>query len=156
MNNAEKLEAEINQSGIELIHNYIFDSVRIKGLYCNGAIALNRSVKSIKEKACILAEELGHHYTTSGNIIDQSKAENRQQEYKARLWAYDRQVGLLGIVNAYEAGCQNSYDMAEYLDVTEAFLQDALICYKQKYGLYKTIDKYVIYFEPALGVMKYI
>ena len=32
------------------------------------------------EKACVLAEELGHHYTTVGDIIDQKESENRKQE----------------------------------------------------------------------------
>ena len=30
------------------------------------------------EKACVLAEELGHHYTTIGDIIDQKESENRK------------------------------------------------------------------------------
>ena len=46
------------------------------------------------EKACVLAEELGHHYTTVGNILDQSDVGNRKQELKARLWAYDKHIGL--------------------------------------------------------------
>lgn len=31
-------------------------------------IAINRSLPTQAEKACVLAEELGHHYTTTGDI----------------------------------------------------------------------------------------
>lgn len=37
------------------------------------------------EKKCVLAEELGHHYTTIGNILDQTDTANRKQERHARI-----------------------------------------------------------------------
>lgn len=36
------------------------------------------------EKACVLAEELGHHYTAVGDIIDQSYYSNRKQELRGK------------------------------------------------------------------------
>lgn len=119
-------------------------------------IAIKKNIPTLKEKSCILAEELGHFYTTTGDILDQSNTANIKQENKARIWAYDTQIGLIGIINSYEAGCRSRFDMAEYLDVTEEFLQEALDCYKQKYGPFKEVDNYIIYFEPAFGVMKLI
>ena len=41
-----------------------------------------------------LAEELGHHYTTVGDILDQTNVSNRKQERLARVWAYNRRIGL--------------------------------------------------------------
>ena len=43
--------------------------------------------------------------------------------------------------------------MAEYLEITEQFLMDAISRYKSKYGLYKKIGNYMIMFEP-LGVLE--
>ncbi len=60
------------------------------------------------------------------------------------------------IIRSYEAGCHNTYEMAEYLDVTEEFLKESLDCYRKKYGEYVEIDSYIIYFEPHLGVFKLI
>ena len=54
-----------------MIH-YPFETDRIKGLYSDGTIAISTDMKTDAEKACVLAEELGHHYTTYGNILDQS------------------------------------------------------------------------------------
>ena len=123
----------------------------------NGRIKGNRiDIKKdipTTQKACVLAEELGHHYTTVGNILDQSKTENRKQERRARLWAYKRAFDLVDLVSAYKHGCRNRYEIAEYLEVTESFLQEALDTYKEKYGPYTKVDRYVVYFEP-LGVLE--
>lgn len=108
------------------------------------------------EKACVLAEELGHYYTTVGNILDMSVVSNRKQERQARLWAYNKQIGLTGLIRAYEAGCTNRYETAEYLEVTEEFLEECIQCYREKYGEYKIVDNYTIYFIPHLAVFKRI
>lgn len=125
----------------------------LKGLYFDGNIAIEETLMN-SEKNCILAEELGHYYTTSGNILDLSNTSNRKQELRARAWAYDRLVGLSGIIFCFEAGCRNLYEMAEYLEVTEEFLKETIERYRQKYGVYVSIKNYVIYFEPTVGVMK--
>ena len=121
---------------------------RIKG----NRIAIKEDIPTT-QKACVLAEELGHHYTTVGNILDQSKTENRKQERRARLWAYRKMFDLIDLVSAYKHGCRNRYEIAEYLEVTESFLQEALNTYKEKYGPYTKVDRYVVYFEP-LGVLE--
>lgn len=123
---------------------------RIRG----NRIAIRKDLDSAAEKSCVLAEELGHHYTSSGNILDQSDAMNRKQEYRARLYGYNLKIGLMGIVQAYEQGCRNRYEMAEYLDCTEEYLTEALNCYRSKYGEFTRIDNYIVYFMPTLAVMK--
>lgn len=125
---------------------------RIKG----NKIAIKKDIPTLSEKSCVLAEELGHYYTTVGDIINLQDVKNLKQELKARLWAYDRQIGLHGIVNAYEAGCTSIYMMADFLNITEEFLTDALKCYKSKYGICTKFNNYIIYFEPFLGIYKMI
>ena len=115
-------------------------------------IAIRKDIPTQVKKACVLAEELGHHYTSAGNILDQTEIENIKQERKARMWAYNKQIGLSGILSAYQYGCRNLHEMAEHLDVTEAFLKDALDAYLLKYGKYTVVDNYMIFFEP-LGVV---
>lgn len=117
----------------------------------NNKIYLRQNMTGVQKK-CVLAEELGHYHTTVGEIIDQSSTANRKQEARARLWAYTHVLSLLDIVKAYKRGCHTLYDMAERLDVTEDFLQDALQRYRSKYGTHTTIANYTIYFEPALCV----
>ena len=90
----------------------------------------------------------------AGNVINLSDVRNVKQEYQARLWAYNKQIGLIRIVQAFEDRCKDIHEMAEYLNVTEDFLSDALAFYKNKYGVSAKIDNYIIYFEPNLCVMK--
>lgn len=119
-----------------------------------GQKILIRKDMSETQKCCVLAEELGHYHTTVGDIMDLNNVSNRKQELRARLWGYDKLIGLSGILSCYRAGCTNLYEMAEYLDVTEEFLKDALNCYKSKYGPYIRIDNYIIYFEPNLAIFE--
>jgi Zn-dependent peptidase ImmA (M78 family) len=100
------------------------------------------------KKACVLAEELGHYYTTVGDISDQSEVSNQKQERTARLWAYNKMITLDKLVAAKDAGCRNGYEIAEYLDVTEDFLYEAIHCYQAKYGKGFQKDDYLILFEP--------
>ena len=151
MNSLELLEDEACKDGIDIIQKE-FKSNRIKGLYCDKVIALNKGLETSTEKKCILLEELGHHYTSTGDILDLSVVQNRKQERQARIWAYNKQIGLKGLINAYEHGCKSKHDIAEYLEVTEPFLEEAVNCYYEKYGLFTKIDNYVIYFNP-LGIL---
>ena len=119
-------------------------------------IAIHQGIDTSVEKACVLAEELGHHYTSVGCILDQTDLANRKQERQARLWGYNKLIGLMGIVRAFNAGCQNQYEIADYLDVTEEYLQECINCYQSKYGICTTVDNYVIYFVPYLTVTEMI
>jgi len=154
LNNLEKLEELASKNQIEIIENYDFESERIKGLYCDKVIVLNRHIDNRIEKSCVLAEELGHYYTTAGDIIDLHNITNKKQELRARMWAYDKQIGLRGIISAFRNRCMNTNDMAEYFNVTEDFLKEALLAYKNKYGMATKVDNYVIGFEPNLYVME--
>lgn len=149
--NYEALLAESDDMGLLVKEKPLkYNNGRIVG----NKIAIRKDIDTLAEKACVLAEELGHYHTSSGNILNQSDAENQKQELKAREWAYDRQVGLIGIVESFRAGCQTFSEMAKYLEVTEQFLKDALERYRQKYGVYTTVDNYIIYFEPYLAVVE--
>lgn len=124
------------------------------GRIFDNKIAIRKDIPTQTEKACVLAEELGHHCTSSGNIIDQNIIFNRQQELRARMYGYNLSIGLMGIAKAFESGCRNLYEMAEFLDVTEEYLKDAIECYRKKYGVFVAVDNYLIYFEPQLSVAK--
>lgn len=147
--NYEALLAESDDMGLLVKEKPLkYNNGRIAG----NKIAIRKDIDTLSEKACVLAEELGHYHTSSGDILNQFDTKNRKQELRAREWAYDRQVGLIGIVESFRAGCQSLSEMAEFLEVTEQFLREALERYRQKYGIYTTIDHYIIYFEPYLAV----
>lgn len=152
MNTYECLQDEACEDGIDVI-DHSFESQRIKGLYCDGVVAIRKDMNTT-QKACALAEEMGHHYTTVGNILDMESIQNRKQERQARLHGYNRLIGLAGLIEAYEHGCQNRYEIAEFLEATDEFLEDCINCYRDKYGIGTTVDNYYIAFIPHLMVGK--
>lgn len=149
----EDLLIKIEKEGIEYFENNYIG--KMKGLYVDNTITINTNLDTEVEKRCVLAEELGHHYTSYGNILDQSKIENRKQERKARAWAYNRLIGINGLINAYKYGCKNKYEIAEYLNVSEQFLEDTVTYYREKYGLFYEIDNYILYFSPLSVIEKF-
>ena len=62
----------------------------------------------------------------------------------------------MGIVDAYKNHCTSIAESAEFLDVTEEFLNDALNHYKSKYGKYVIVDNYAIFFEPNIAIFELI
>lgn len=140
--------------GITIVEKHFKSNA--KGLCKGDKIGISKHIETSIEKACILAEELGHHYTTAGNILDLSLAQNRKQERHARLWAYNEMSVLYGLIRAHEYGCTERYEIAEYLEVTEEFLHDAIECYRDKYGICKIVDNYIVYFIPHLTIGRMI
>lgn len=153
MNKLEKLEQEAFEGKVK-VHDYYLGEDSLKGIYIDGNVAINTSVNNSVEKTCVLAEELGHHHTSVGNILDMNDVRNRKQERQARLWGYNKLIGLTGIINAFRAGCQSRHEMADLLDVTEEYLQECIDCYRDKYGVCTEVDNYTIYFIPNLAVME--
>lgn len=151
----EELLEESTSNDVYIIENADFTS-KADGLINGSVIGINKKIRTCRKRTCILAEELGHYHTTIGDIISQSTVSDRKQELRARAWAYNKLIGLSGIVDAYKHGCYSLNDTAEYLDVTEEFLLEAIQYYKNKYGIYATLDNFAVYFEPSLGVFELV
>lgn len=149
----ERLLIEVEKKDLKVLEKPLWHS---DGRILGNRIAIRNTIDTTKEKACALAEEIGHHETTVGDILDQTNSWNRKQERQARVEAYNTTIGLIGIIEAFENGCRNKYEMAEYLDVTESFLTEALKVYEQIYGCHTMIGSYLIQFIPNLGVAKLI
>lgn len=150
----EKLQEEAAALNIEVEERVL--KKRIKGLYGGKVIWINKNIDSSVEKACVLAEELGHFYTSVGDILDQSNISNIKQERRARSWAVHKLIPLERFIEAFKKGCRSRYEIAEFLEVTEEFLEQSLKFYSQKYGNEVQVDdEYVLFFNP-LAVYKNI
>lgn len=151
MNSYEALLEEACKEGLTVKEKPLkYNNGRIK----RKRIAIRQDIETTTEKACILAEELGHHYTTVGDIIELDTPSKRKQERQARLHGYNKLIGLSGLIRAFEHGCQNRHETAEFLEVTEEYLQETIDCYRDKYGVGTMVDDYYIMFIPYLAVGK--
>ena len=75
----------------------------------------------------VLAEELGHHFTTLGNLLDAStnytdQLEKNKKEKKAKLWAANFLISDEEFVQALYDCIPTIYDMTEYFNVTEEMI----------------------------------
>ncbi|HHM3208127.1 TPA: ImmA/IrrE family metallo-endopeptidase [Staphylococcus aureus] len=114
---------------------------------------INKNLSETR-KAEVLYEELAHHKLTYGNILDQSKWINRKFENYARRHGFISAVPLREIVEAYNYGVRNLYELSEYLQLSEKYILEAIEQYKKIYGIGTHYGEYSITFEP-LRVFKY-
>ncbi len=154
----ETLLNECKELGINVVSNPLPQNV--KGLYYSDSetepvITLNPSIDTESELYCVIAEELGHYHTSCGDLLSQdtNKTVLDQQECRARRWAFEKLVPLDKFIEAFTAGIRNRYELSHFLDVTEEFLEECISYYIGKYGTFKEMGKFIIYFEP-LGVFR--
>ncbi|MEV2908463.1 ImmA/IrrE family metallo-endopeptidase [Paenibacillus larvae] len=121
----------------------------LKGLYIKTAsaemILLDKYIITITERKCVLVEEVGHEQTTAGDITDLSDLCKRKQELIGRRWGYRKLVPLSAIVQAHKTCLRNRYEIADFLGVTEEFLQETIDYYRDKYGICVQYKQYMIY-----------
>lgn len=106
------------------------------------------------EKACILAEEIGHYYLTVGDITNQRDINNKKQELKARRYSYNLLIEPDDIIHAVKKGCNNRYEIADYLNISEEFFEKLIEDYKKRYGMGVLVGNYYLQLEPNLGIIK--
>lgn len=127
--------------------------VKSEGLYLGDEILIDNKL-SYKKSVEVLAEEIGHHFTSTGNILNYKDMNNMKQEIKARRFGYELVMSLDDIIEMWRLGLHNLYEFAEHLEVTQSYVKEAIDHYKMKYGLSTLYREYLIIFEP-LQVYEY-
>jgi Zn-dependent peptidase ImmA (M78 family) len=152
MHTYEKMLIDASNNGFEIVEkNFKSDA---KGL-CKGRKIGIRKDMSDTEKVCVLAEELGHYYTSVGNILDQNNVNNKKQELVARRWATNILLCPADLIDACRAGNEYISDIAEFLGVTSEFLIDAINVFSAKYGPVYSDGEYEIRFcERGFNINK--
>lgn len=128
--------------------------IRANGRINSNNIFLSNNLDTTPEKVCTLYEEINHAIYNIGDITDQSNSYNRKQEYRARKNCYEELTPLIDIIDAvmylrYES---TPYNVAQYLGVTEKFLNEAIEYYKRRNGPILYIGIYRVEFYPSFKV----
>jgi len=100
------------------------------GFYSDNYVLIDKNLPYHK-RVEILAEELAHHKLTWGDITDQTIFNNRKFEGYARHHAMEQVVSLDGIIEAFKHNCHNLYEMANFFEVSESFVQQCITNYKK-------------------------
>lgn len=110
-----------------------FPMKEIKVVSLTNAIALNpKKVETNRELKVILAHELGHHKRNAFYKISSTLETRERQEEKATRWAVDTLLPAEEIKKAFKKGYTEVWQLAEYFDVTEAFVNEAVRIHRLK------------------------
>lgn len=102
----------------------------LPGYIINTHITINKRLSYQKSKA-ILAEEIGHYKTSSGDIMNYSDYKSMKQEIKARRWGYKKLVPIESLKQYIRNKDQvNCYEVAEEFDLPCKVIKEALNIYK--------------------------
>lgn len=129
----EQLEQQIYDAGIELIERRPrrdLDALYIKLRGRRPRIYIDPAITLPAARYVILAEELGHHYTTTGDILTLDTPDKLRQERAARIWAIHKCAPYAVILQMLR---QHYYmwEIAEWLYLPMWFLKTAC----EYYGL---------------------
>lgn len=152
MNDYEVILQKAADQGLNVIEGCTFES-DAKGLVAGRNIGLSSTLETTAEKRCVLSEEIAHTQLSVADITDPSESISRHEELKARRRSHDELIGISGLIDAYTARCTNRYEAAQYLNVTEEFLQAAIDGYIARYGPFLVKGDYIITLSP-IGVIK--
>lgn len=119
--------------------NIFFEEINTKhdnssGIYLNASgipptIGIHKSILNNRCKyLSVLAEELGHHFTSLGNLTIESKKYSEKlmknkQEHKAKSWAANFLISDEDFVQALYDCISTPCDMCEYFNVTYEILE---------------------------------
>ncbi|HZJ76606.1 MAG TPA: ImmA/IrrE family metallo-endopeptidase [Oscillospiraceae bacterium] len=129
-----------------IIVEYVDFSPTIQGIYykadgCLPIIGINESIVSDKKLfTCVLAEELGHHFTSIGDSSAEcyslaDRINLNKIELVALKWATEYLLPLDEIIDAVKKGIENMEKLSDFLGVTDGFLLERFkfIAKKQPY-----------------------
>jgi Zn-dependent peptidase ImmA (M78 family) len=131
MNKLDMLFEIASENDISI--EYVNFPANIQGLYfkdegIDPVIGINKNITSDQRLfTCVLAEELGHHFTTVGDCAAEYYSYSdrlivNKKETLALKWATERLLPIEEIVQAIKSRIFEFSDMASFLQVTEQFL----------------------------------
>ncbi|MEW8956030.1 ImmA/IrrE family metallo-endopeptidase [Clostridium sp.] len=119
-----------NKNNILIEYHYFPEN--ILGLYYKNdllppVIGLNKSLLyNPKLHNCVLGEELGHHFTSSGNHLYKTTYQDKliigKDEYKAMAWACNYLISNDILRSLINKG-YTEYEICDYFKVTHEFLK---------------------------------
>lgn len=126
--------------------------------YPNGIITITNKLNYYIQNGH-LAEEIGHHETSYGDILSvynkQYNVDSARQELRARRFGHKLILPLEKLIECYKKGLWGDiYEMCLHLEIDRVHFNEAIEDYKAKFGLYVRYSGYLIQFEP-LKIEKY-
>ena len=121
MNNLYTIAEENN------INVYEIKMKKLKAISIPGKIGLDKSkMQNESEVNVCLAHELGHQFKNAFYDISSTLETRERQEALAARWAVNELIPVEKLLDAFRSGHTEVYDLAEYFEVTEDFIREAV------------------------------
>lgn len=100
------------------------------------AIGINKSLtKDERREALTLCHELGHDATGTWHENGANEETIRRGEWRTKKWVVHTMIPFCELQKAFEIGCTELWEIAEYLNADEDLVLDALEIYERE-GIY--------------------
>ncbi|HAT4290988.1 TPA: ImmA/IrrE family metallo-endopeptidase [Clostridium perfringens] len=118
-------EVYFKSSNIEVIYFKVSEMNPIIGIHKN-------LLTDTRKYISVLAEELGHHFTSSGNLTSEcitysDKLNRSKQEKRARIWASNFLISDNEIIGAILQNINTIYGLSLHFNVTEEIIKYKLL-----------------------------
>ena len=155
INKYEKLQDVVKGKRIRFLE--LRTALPLKGVYTRGTSHVPWIVigadQTTDEKTCACAEALGHHETSSGNILEYQPYARERALYRAKKWAYETLLPLDAIGASYILCDANPFGMADHLGVSPQFLDASIAYYERRYGESFRTEQFEFLFLPFFSVI---
>lgn len=133
---------------------------KLKGLYKrdkhwpNGLVLVDEKSDHYLQNG-IIAEEIGHHETSYGNLLGtytqntKDHVDKLRQELRARRHGYKLAVPLEKLIKCYKQGIWGDlYEMCLSMQIDRSYFEKVIEDYQKQFGSYVEYDGYLINFKP--------
>ena len=109
-----------------------FDTKEVESFSMPNVVVLNKKkLRTSKDVKVHLAHELGHCKT--GSFYNINTLETRERmEYRADRWAIKKLIPFSKLLAALESGITERWELAEYFNVTEDYIDKAKFLYEER------------------------
>lgn len=112
------------------IYNFRFDKVIALSVPDNIAIDYSK-LKGERQEKDVLMHEISHNETGTFYGLKIPLETRARREFRARKWAWTRAIPVEELKQAVSSGYTEPWELADYFDVTEEQLQEAITYYRE-------------------------
>lgn len=94
-----------------------------------------RAIGTLRELKGVCLHELGHAATGALHKLSSPFETVERSEYRANRWAAQQFLSVEAFYEAYDAGCRDLWELAEYFDLPEKDIKNALSYWTERRGV---------------------
>lgn len=94
-----------------------------------------KAITTLRELKGVCLHELGHAATGALHKVSSPYETVERSEYRANRWAAQQYLSVEAFYEAFDAGCRDLWELAEYFDLPEQDIKNALSYWTERRGI---------------------